>query len=145
MRDASGNCPGGLSVTQWNRIEYSANNRMTPEARGRVMELMNAGRIKPGFSAAQRLRHSIEGKQNVAATASRLTGDIQVGGIAFQLSSGDLAFVLAHETEHLEQSSLSRSRTRELNADAYACANTRDRNVTSSGATAGTTCGAPRQ
>lgn len=145
MRDASGRCPGGLSVGQWNTIVYAANNRMTPEARARVLTFLNAGRIQLGFSWDTRVRQLIEGTSGATATANRFRDQIELSESAFALSTGDLAFVLAHEGQHLEQSNFSLGRTRELDADAYGCANTRERNLTKAGATQGATCGAERK
>ena len=145
MRDASGRCPGGLSVGHWNQIVYAANNRMTPEARARALTSLNAGRIQLGFSWDTQVRQFVEGTSNSTGTANRLRGQIELDESAFALASGDLAFTLAHEGEHLEQSGVGSGRTRELNADAYACANVRDRNWTKAGATPGATCGAKRK
>src|SRR6266496_2769482 len=44
MRDKDGRCPGGLTVEQWRRVEYAANNRMQKEARDRVLKLLREGR-----------------------------------------------------------------------------------------------------
>ncbi|MBK8245985.1 MAG: hypothetical protein IPK85_01065 [Gemmatimonadetes bacterium] len=144
MRDASGKCPGGLSVGQWDRVIYAINNRMTPEAGARVRGLLESGDIRSGFSGFQQLRQGATGKR---PTATAFAGHVEMRESAFEFSPGTLAFVLAHESQHLEQSWLtSTSRGRERDADAYACANTTQRGAgAKAGSDPGATCGAPRK
>jgi len=119
MRDASGNCPGGLSVGQWDRVVYAANNRMTPEARAKVKRLLESGNIRAGFSLFQQARQAVKGSK---PDATAWLGNVEMRESTFDFSPGTLAFVLGHEIRHLEQSGLSRGK--EGDADAHACANT---------------------
>jgi len=115
-RDEDGKCPGGLSVAQWERIEYAANNRMTEEAREMVLDLLNRGKIRARTVVINRGR-------SVAAEASPLMRRVTIAERSFDYGLGDFAFLLAHEAQHTTQLFMWPTK-READADAYACANT---------------------
>lgn len=123
-KDKNGYCPGGLSMAQWQKIEYAANNRMTAEVRDIVLGLLTDGKISPVDFLPQ---------AGAAADASPLFGNVRITERAFRYSIGDFAFLLAHEARHTEQLFMRPSR-READADAYGCANTWGRNGYQSGA-----------
>ena len=127
QRDRAGRCPGGLSVSEWTRIEYAANNRMTQEARGKVMDLLQQGEI----SSVDNLH--LDGRK-AWGVANALTDRIQLESRSFtELGLGDFAFLLTHEAAHTTQLFMRRSR-READADAFGCANTWGRERWTSGA-----------
>lgn len=127
QRDGDGKCPGGLSVSQWERVEYAANNRMTEEARDKVMELLRRGKI----SSVEGLHLNGRGAWGVA---SPLTDRVRIDEDAFTvLGIGDFAFLLAHEAAHTTQLFMRPSK-RDADADAYGCANTWGRDRWTSGA-----------
>jgi RHS repeat-associated protein len=115
-RDKDGRCPGGLTVAQWDRVEYAAKNRMTPEARALVLGLLERGKIhsKPGV---------ISGFKQVAAVTSSLTKNADFAEETFSYELGDFAFLLAHEAQHTRQFFMSPGK-REPDADAFGCTNT---------------------
>ena len=138
-RDKDGRCPGGLTVTQWNRIEYAATNRLTEEARAPVLALLHAGKIHTGLSPLTRALDWLT-RQGTAAEVRALQSDIYIDESTFspqRYSLGDFAFMLAHEYEHTFQNKVLRANPRllpgaivwrllrghEHDADAYGCAN----------------------
>lgn len=123
VRDKRGRCPGGLSIAQWERIEYAAINRMTPEARDMVLDLLRAGKI----SSTRGLRSK---GQRAAAIASQLPSRVVIAEEAFSIGIGDFAFLLAHEAQHTTQWFM-RPGMRDPDAEAFACANTWGVRVTS--------------
>lgn len=99
---------------------------MTEEARDRVLKLLYAGKIHSGLTFDQQVG-------NPKASAVATGGEIYIRADAFRkLGSGDFAFLLAHESQHLNQSFFMRDVERD--ADAYGCANTRGRVLTFAGA-----------
>ncbi len=91
MRDKDGRCPGGLTVEQWRRVEYAANNRMQKEARDRVLKLLREGRIHAGQMV------------DPASGAETRPGNITVQPDQFEVSPSSFAWQLAHESQHIEQ------------------------------------------
>ena len=99
---------------------------MTTEARDQVLKLLYAGRIHSGLTLDQQVG-------NPRATAVASGGDIYIRADAFKkLGTGDFAFLLAHESRHVDQSFFARDRERD--ADAYGCANTWGRVLAFAGA-----------
>jgi hypothetical protein len=117
LRGNDGRCPGGLTVRQWERVEYAAKNRMTAEARDLVLELLYDGKI----SAADVVIVNFE---RMAAKASPLTRRITIAEASFAYSIGDFAALLAHEGRHTQQLFTWPGEGREADADAYSCAHT---------------------
>jgi RHS repeat-associated protein len=116
LKNRDGRCPGGLTDEQWRRVEYAANNRMTRTARERVLRFLNSGKI----------RAVAEFPGRKAADARNLTNTIRIEEAAFDYQPGNLAALLAHESQHTVQPFLMMfSPTMpDRDADAYACANT---------------------
>jgi hypothetical protein len=119
LKNEDGDCPGGLTDDQWDRIEYAANNRMTAGARERVLGLLSEGRIHVGLSWLNRTL-----KPNAAAVTNVFTDNINISEVAFGYFPADFAFLLAHESQHTVQSVLMWPGNAERDADAYACSNT---------------------
>lgn len=136
QQDEEGKCPGGLTVQQWRRVEYAANNRMTKDARERVLGLLNAGKIHAGLSWLQRTMSRLKGTEP-AAVANSFTNHISIREDAFDYQPGNMAMLLAHESQHTEQGLLMMPRTVERDADAFGCANTWGRTLSYTGGTYG--------
>lgn len=117
LKNKKGLCPGGLTDRQYDRIEYAARNRMTREARDRILAMLRGGKFHAGFSLFNRLVH-----RGSSAVTNTLTGYIQLREYTFDYLIGDLAFLLAHESQHAVQPFLMLKPERD--ADAYGCANT---------------------
>ena len=120
LHDKNGKCPGGLTDSQWNRIEYAARNRMTREAGARVMSLLNAGRISVGLTTWDRVSAWLGGVKNPAAMSGH--PGIHLTAQSFGQRLGDFAFLMAHESQHTVQPLFMLNKERD--ADAYGCANT---------------------
>ncbi len=104
-------------MSQWRRVEYAANNRMTPEARAEVLEALHSGKI----SAVKNLRL---GSKRAFGVTNAFTNRTQINEDAFEeLSIGDFAGLLAHEMAHTGHEFRSHQKADAL-ADAYMCANT---------------------
>lgn len=136
QKDKDGKCPGGLTEEQWRRVEYAANNRMTREARDRVLGLLNAGKIHAGLSWLQRTVSRLKGTEPAAVTSS-ITDNISIREDVFDYQPGNLAMLVAHESQHTEQSLLMTPSMIERDADAYGCANTWGRSRSYTGGTYG--------
>lgn len=127
LRDKDGNCPGGLSVREWDRVEYAARNRMAAEAQDRVIDLLFRGKISSVAGLTSRGRPAL-------GVGFPLSDKVKIDAAAFSsLAIGDFAFLLAHEAAHTTQLFM-RLSLREANADAFACANTWGRERFKSGA-----------
>lgn len=136
QKDKDGKCPGGLTDKQWDRVEYAANNRMTKGARERVLALLNAGKIHAGLSWFEKAMSRLKGTDPAGVT-NNLTDHISIREDAFEYQPGNLAMLLAHESQHTWQPLLMTPSMVERDADAYGCANTRGRSGSYIGGTYG--------
>jgi hypothetical protein len=132
QRDKNGLCPGGLSVDQWQKIEKAANHNMSAGARDRVMRLLNAGKVHPGLTLIDKVIGALKGGSPAAST-SPITKNVHVAPETFDYTSGELAFVMAHESQHTVESLLISNKRAEKEADEYGCANTTERGAFENG------------
>jgi RHS repeat-associated protein len=136
MRDKNGKCPGGLTIREWDQVEFAANHFLSGDARHRVLGALNAGKI---VSAELDPDKAGEVRKVMDPQEIRLNR-VSSTGNAFEYAPGDLAWLLAHESQHVEQAkgqSLGRrlwhnakynlsptyKAAIEGDANAYACAN----------------------
>ena len=105
MRSSDGTCPGGLSIKEWDQVQ-TAMTHLKDESRGRVSDLVNAGKLHGG-----KLSLNIWG-----STGGRLdrTAGVNINRAYFNRSTqslashfddapAELANTLAHESQHFEQ------------------------------------------
>ena len=117
MKDKKGMCPGGLTDAQWDRVEYAAYNRMTADARAKVLALLRRGKIHAKANLTVRGRPA-------AAEATVIPGHVTIDEGSFSYRIGDFAFVVAHEARHTEQWLILWPDSKEADADASGCSNT---------------------
>ena len=93
-RDEDGRCPGGLSVDEWDAV-VNAIRTLSESLQGTLTQSLDEGRIRGGDFDGGTLAYV----RNVAPGTMRLNRTSNLGSV-FELASGDLGFVLAHEYDH---------------------------------------------
>jgi len=96
LRDARGNCPGGITVKEWQSVEAELQN-MTNEAAARTSGLLFGGRIH-----GANLAPDVAGR-----VSSRTPGDIDINRTAGKhgsiFESSLIGPTLVHEGKHVDQ------------------------------------------
>jgi hypothetical protein len=98
-RSKDGTCPGGLTVTEWNKATSAAKNNLNSDAAARVLGLLDAGKIS-GARLDYDVLAEVPWQTGDEIRVNRLTGE---GLSVFDYGPGDLAWVLGHESQHIEQ------------------------------------------
>lgn len=97
QRDKSGNCPGGLSVSQWEAVDQAA-GQLHSDVASLIRAKLAAGEIHAGEERDAR----------IMGRGDPVSGDITLMtntwyGSAFDLGVADLAQLVAHEYRHTTQ------------------------------------------
>jgi hypothetical protein len=96
MKDAKGNCPGGLMVSEWRSVEGTFAN-MSPEARTRSHDLLYSGRIH-----GANLPESVAGLVPPETPGDMYLNRSTVDGSIFE-NRHELGNTLVHEGKHIQQ------------------------------------------
>jgi RHS repeat-associated protein len=102
-RDSSGNCPGGLSVKEWNRTQ-EATDEMGPASARRTRGLLAKGRIHGGDleSNVYGRTSDVTGTDITINRRFGLLGSLGIGGSVFN-DAEELTSTLLHEGKHVDQ------------------------------------------
>lgn len=100
-RDADGNCPGGLTVDEWNKVETAAKEHLKRLARQRILDALNEGRIRGAD-----LGRDVANVSGWDSDVIRVNRSLRIFGrdlSQFDVDPKSLARILAHEDRHVQQ------------------------------------------
>jgi RHS repeat-associated protein len=100
-RDSNGNCPGGLTVSEWTRVEGGIAEVRHEGMRRRLTRMLNDGKIHAAPSLDDPDAYFGTNWHSGHITGTRRQG--AAGISAFDLAPEDLGFSLVHEVGHVDQ------------------------------------------
>lgn len=100
-RDRAGNCPGGLTVREWDAVEEGIAEVRHAGMRARLTRMLHGGQVKAAATLSDPAAAFGANIFDGSISGSRQFGD--AGGSAFELPAEDIAFGLVHEIGHIDQ------------------------------------------
>lgn len=98
VKTEKGDCPGGLSDDEWDKVETAAKECLADPARDRIVTALFDGRIR-----GANLGRSPGRVRRTSPDVIRLNRESSTGDGAFNTDSYGLARILAHEDRHGQQ------------------------------------------